>query len=283
MKKALIGIKTPFKENQYPKNAEMTEQSLIDVVKIFFNISRDNEIITNKMLPEFKEKKEYFNYHAFRPDITLPEYRLVFEYDGYMHYQHPFDIEKDRIKMQILEELGYKRIRWPYFFQLTKEVAYFIFNNLVSHFSKNELNLYSDEKFFKAIKKVYVNPINKKPLSEEDYNNGYLFAPGFHTTKQVPSTFHKKGIKRFLDDMTWKCNKIKYGCKCNGQTPDQLKHQVIKSLNLYIRDVETDLKTKESRNYLILPEDSKEFLNFYKSIEVNEDYCKFYYPREIKN
>jgi hypothetical protein len=280
-KKRLIGIKSIDKNNQYSKNSEMSEKKLVETVKIFFDIKSDAEILTNKMLPSFNEK--FSNYYAFQPDITLLNYKLIFEYDGYLHYQHPFDIEKDRIKMQMIEELGYKRIRWPYFFQLTKEVAKFVFNNLVNHFTRKQLDLYSDEKFYKAINKIYVNPITHKPLTRDDYNNGCLFAPGFHTTEEVPSSFHNKGIKRFLDDMEWECNRKNDGCTCNGRTPIELKHQIIKSLNLYINDVDIDFKTDESRDYVILPKSDQRFNRFYNSIKLEDKYCNFFYPRERKN
>ena len=42
-KKSLIDITAPKKENQYPKNAEMSETNLIKAVKIFFDIKNDNE------------------------------------------------------------------------------------------------------------------------------------------------------------------------------------------------------------------------------------------------
>ena len=277
-KKILIDIQSPKEENQYPNGAEMTEPNLIKAVKIFFDIKNDSEIITNKGLPEFKEM--YPEYNVFRPDIALPKYNLVFEYDGYMHYQHPHDIERDRIKMIMLKNLNYKRIRWPYYFQLTKEVAKFVFQDLVNHFTQGKYNLYNDEKFYQAIKEIYVNQWTNKQLSAEDYKQGLLFAPGFHTTKHTPATFHQDGLKRFLDDMEWKCNRKNEGCLCNGETPNELKHQVIKSLQLYINDIGKGVDNKETRDYLVLPKGHERFDKFYNSIKVEDKLCNVFYPRQ---
>ncbi len=277
-KKSLIDITAPKKENKYPKNAEMSEANLIKAVKIFFDIKNDNEILTNKGLPEFKSK--YGEYNIFRPDITLPYYKLVFEYDGFMHYQHPYDIEKDKIKMIMLKELGYKRIRWPYYFQLTKEVAKFVFQDLVNHFTRSKNNFYKEEKFYKVIEQIYVNHKTKKKLSAKDYNEGLLFAPGFHTTKHTPATFHNDGLKRFLDDMEWKCNQVNEGCNCNGETPKELKHQVIKSLNLYIKDIGKSIYQNGNRDYLVIPKEHNRFNTFYKSIKVEDSLCNVFYPRQ---
>lgn len=279
-KKNLINIANPKKENVYPKGAEMNEANLVKAVKIFFDIKNNDEIITNKGLPSFKEHFEEFN--IFRPDIALPKYGLVFEYDGYMHYQHPHDIERDRIKMLMLKKLKYKRIRWPYYFQMTEEVAKFVFRDLVNHFTGNKNNFYSDEKFYQVINQIYINQKTNKKLSPEDYKKGLLFAPGFHTTKHTPATFHEDGLKRFLDDMEWECKRKNKGCNCNGKTPEKLKHQVIKSLQLYIDDIGESIDQKKIRDYLVLPKGHKRFTKFYNSIKVNDSLCNVFYPRQKK-
>ena len=56
------------------------------------------------MIPEFNTKFKVIYEQPFRPDIVLKEHKLIFEYDGFMHYQHPFHIERDRIKEEMKPE-----------------------------------------------------------------------------------------------------------------------------------------------------------------------------------
>ena len=62
--------------------------------------------------------------------------------------------------------------------QLTKDYAKFLFGDLATN--KLGKSFYSDEKFKKAIKKIY-------NTDREDL----IYAPGLHTSKQTPATFHK--------------------------------------------------------------------------------------------
>ena len=280
-KKLLINIRAVEKKHSYGHNGiamkrEMLEKNLGKAVKVFFEIKNDKEITFNRMIPEFNTKFKGIYEQPFRPDIVLKEHKLIFEYDGFMHYQHPFHIERDKIKEEMIKELGYERIRWPYFYQLTKETAKFIFGTLVNHF-RGQLNIFSDEKFYKVLNQTYINPKTHKPLTKEDYDNGLLFAPGFHTTEHLPSSFHEKGIERFLKDFKWKCTKE--NCNCNGKTPKEVILPVIKSIELY----ENDIENKDQRSHVVLSED-KRFTDFYTEIknELKSYQCNFFYPRERK-
>ena len=138
-KKLLINIRAVEKKHSYGHSGiamerEMLEKNLGKAVKVFFEVKNDKEITFNRMIPEFNTKFKGIYEQPFRPDIVLKEHKLIFEYDGFMHYQHPFHIERDKIKEEMIKELGYERIRWPYFYQLTKETAKFIFGSLVNHF-----------------------------------------------------------------------------------------------------------------------------------------------------
>ena len=58
-------------------------------------------------------------------------------------------------------------IRIPYYLQLSKDVAKFLFKDLINHFRKDLKNLpsegfYSDEKYQIAISKVYQNMFTGK-------------------------------------------------------------------------------------------------------------------------
>ena len=65
-----------------------------------------------------------------------------------------------------------KIIRIPYYYQLSKDVAKFIFEDLIKYFSKDLENLpkegfYDDKKYKKAISKVYSNIFTGKPAQSE--------------------------------------------------------------------------------------------------------------------
>ena len=279
-KKLLINIKAVDKKNSYPKQREMLEINLRKAVEVFFEIEDKKDILFNKMLPEYNTKFKGMYKKPFQPDIVVKAHKLIFEYDGFMHYQHPFHIERDNIKEKMIKELGYERIRWPYFYQLTKETAKFIFGTLVTHFRGEQLkDVYTEEKFYKVLNQIYVNPKTHQPLTQKDYENGLLFAPGFHGTEHLPSSFNRKGIERFLKDFKWECKKE--NCSCKGKIPKEVILPVIKSIQLYENDIENN--EQKDRSHIVLSED-KEFANFYNEMknELKNYHCNFYYPRERK-
>jgi len=262
-------VKHTYWDN-YPDDAQMSEKNLGILIETFLEVDLkdDTKILNNKKIPG---NRDGIN---FRPDFTLLDEKIIFEFDGHMHYQHPFHIEADKIKKKEIVHLGYKRIRWPYYFQLTKDVAKFIFAGLMFHFDKK--NYYSDAKYYECIKKIYKDPTTEKGLEDEKR----LYAPGFHETIHVPSSFNKKGIERFIDNFKWKSNKpnaSEQEIRDNyAFSPPSLKHQVIKSLKLYLKDVEDK---DDDRRYLIIPVHDKEFMKFFNEGSFNDEYCKLFYQR----
>ena len=182
-KKILINIKTVEEKYSYPDQREMLEKNLRTAVEIFFEIEDKKDILFNKMLPEYNTKFEGKYKKPFQPDIVVKAHKLIFEFDGFMHYQHPFHIEKDNIKEEMIKKLGYQRIRWPYFYQLTKETAEFIFGTLVTHFRGEQLkDVYTEEKFYKVLNQIYVNPklinlLHKKIMKMVCYLRPVFMAP----------------------------------------------------------------------------------------------------------
>ena len=71
----------------------------------------------------------------------VPIKGIIFEYDGDKHYYSMMKIESDNIKMKELARLRYRRIRIPLYYQLTIDIAKFIFDDLMFH--------YSGKKYFK--------------------------------------------------------------------------------------------------------------------------------------
>jgi hypothetical protein len=162
----------------------------------------------------------------FSLDIYFPEDRIAFEYDGPDHYDKVANHERDLRKNQLCLSEGIKLVRWPYYFQLTKDVARYLFPN---H--------YTDNKYQEAIKIVY-------GASDESQ----ILAPGLHGSKFTPANFTSLGIKRFISDFT--------------SAPISLRSQVIHSFHLYEKMIES----KHGRDFLWLlyPQDSVLFEEFMK-------------------
>ena len=192
---------------------------------------------------------------------------VVFEFNGNHHYQSSFKILTDWRKNEVLSDpsrnhFGREFIvfKIPYYMQLTKDYAKYLFGDLAA--KKLGRSYFSNEKFKKAIKKIY-------NTDREDL----IYAPGLHTSKQTPATFNEDGIERFLKEME---DMKKY---------PSIKHQVIHSLRLYISDVtyfnkKPWKKDKEWKN-LIIPK-NKSFLNFF-NFEPEKNHLNCVFEREKKN
>ena len=120
---------------------------------------------------------------------------VVFEFNGNHHYQSSFKILTDWRKHEVLSDpdrnhLNEKFIifKIPYYMQLTKDYAKYLFRDLAEE--KLGQNFYKEQKFKKAIKKIYNTD-----------NEDLIFAPGLHPSKQTPATFNEDGIERFLQEM----------------------------------------------------------------------------------
>jgi len=133
----------------------------------------------------------------FSLDIYFPEPKFAFEYDGPDHYDKVANHERDLRKNTLCKKEGIRLIRWPYYFQLTKDVARHVFKD---H--------YSDEKYESAINFVYGTKVESE-----------ILAPGLHKSKFTPANFTSPGIKRFLSEV--------------NEAPESLRSQVIHSFRLY--------------------------------------------------
>lgn len=162
----------------------------------------------------------------FSLDIYFPEDKIAFEYDGPDHYDKVANHERDIRKNQLCFIEGIKLVRWPYYFQLTKDVARFFFPN---H--------YTDEKYQQAINIVY-------GTSKESE----ILAPGLHGSKFTPANFTSLGIKRFINDL--------------NNAPISLRSQVIYSFHLYEKMIEA--KHGKDFLWLLYPQDNIFFDEFMK-------------------
>ena len=191
---------------------------------------------------------------------------IVFEFNGNHHYQSSFKIFADWRKSEVLtnpSRNNFKKkfiiFKIPYYMQLTRDYALYLFKDLA--LEKLGRSFYSNEKFKKAMKKLY-------NTDREDL----IFAPGLHTSLQTPATFNEDGIERFLQEMI---DMSKY---------PSIKHQVVHSLRLFIDDVTTHTSNpwKKNKRYenLIIPK-NKEFSEFF-NFKPDEKYLSCVFEREKK-
>ena len=92
-------------------------------------------------------------------------------------------------------------MRWPYYLQLTEDVARFIF----------EVD-FTSEKYSDAIDIVYGAT-----------SQGGVLSPGLHTSKNTPANFVGPGVTRFFQEL-------------EGY-PSSVRAQIAETLRRYIRDV----------------------------------------------
>ena len=162
----------------------------------------------------------------FSLDIYFPEDKIAFEYDGPDHYDKVANHERDLRKNQLCLSEGIRLVRWPYYFQLTKDVARYLFPN---H--------YTDKKYQEAIKMVY-----------DTFEESEILAPGLHGSKFTPANFTSLGIKRFINDLS--------------NAPISLRSQVVHSFYLYEKMIES--KYGMGFLWLLYPQDSVLFDEFIK-------------------
>ena len=258
VRKSTIGGLTPGKKGA-------SEDPLMKVIKTFIPEKKYGKIQVRKTL----RKLGYEAKSNIEPDYFIESLGLIFEFDGPNHYNESFKVMKDERKYTNLKyikkngkNVKLRIIRIPYYVQLTKDVAKFIFNDLIKHFSKDLKNLppkgfYSDEKYQIAISKVYRNIFTGKPAKSE-YE---VLSCGLHSSLKVPSEFTEKGIEKILKDF-YKNDYIK--------APKCIEHQYMWSLKYIIDDIMTYDDDRENER-LVLPTWHKEFMNRFNHNIKNRD------------
>ena len=294
---------------------ELTEKSLRHVLYAFLgddcNIKGGKKGDKKKLegskytiFPDYmvtlKDSNKSFTALDKQKDKEVPIDGIIFEYDGDKHYYSMFKIESDNIKMKELARLRYRRIRIPLYYQLTIDIAKFIFDDLMFHYSGKKY--FSLERYYEAIKKIYRDPISGKSLeklSTDDLKNmdyPVVYSPGMQETEYVPATYHDDGLRRIVHDFQWRSKRP--GSESKG-FPESAKHQFFRSLQLYIKDTKNKNNDHKERKHLILPipnpkqpEQQKSYCanQFMKEYEIFEkqpvqDYFKevFYVREEYSN
>lgn len=253
-----------------PKKKGSSEDSLKKVIETFIPQKEYGKMYIKKTLKDLG-----YEYKSnIEPDYFIENLGLVFEFDGPDHYNNSLKIMKDERKyndLQYIKKNGKKVdiriIRIPYYIQLTKDVAKFIFKDLIIHFSKVLKNLpseseglYSDLKYEKAISKIYKNMFTGKPAVSE-YE---VLSCGLHSSARWPSEFTEKGIEKMLKDFSFARSNE------NIKAPKCIEHQFMWSLKYYIDDIMTYEDDNENMR-LVLPTWHKEFMDRYNYNIKNRD------------
>lgn len=257
-----------------------TEAELKNIVKIFIpdakiTSQKEAKAIINKILPAYSRE----------PDVLLEKYKLIFEFDGPDHYNKPLNIFKDRIKYK--DSRDFKIIRWPYYLELNRPTAEFIFGDMVRHFRKQIPNsnlpregFYTNDKYEEAREKIYTNLFTGKGANKESE----VTATGFTDSPYLPSQMCYEGLDILVNDFTWKCN-----CGCGASHPKINLDQFMWSLKL----LEKDLKKQDYR-WLVFPISEKgipwhkNFMDLYeKTIQElgkgNSENLKYVFTRDKKS
>ena len=62
-------------------------------------------------------------------DCYSDKMKIIWEYEGPDHYENVWKLKRDEERAEYFTNLGYKFLRWPYWLQLTKDVAKHYFGN----------------------------------------------------------------------------------------------------------------------------------------------------------
>lgn len=207
-----------IKKNTTP-NGEMTEKNLFKILAIFWP---DGEWLSQKRFYYEPQNKRKF----YSVDCCSTLKKIVFEYEGPAHYENVWKLKRDEEREEYFLKLGYTFLRWPYYCQLTKDVAKYFFKES-----------YSEKKYLTAINLVY-------GVNEEKY----ILSPGLHTSKNTPANFVSRGVKRYFDEL--------------NTFPPSLKAQVAECLRRYIKEIDDDYlvigEGKEFQELLKTPISNKE-------------------------
>ena len=151
----------------YELSEKLFGYALIEFIKDCKIISNKKE--TRQFIRNFYEEKKLNFHYIIEPDfVVLPKEKgffkdrfnknieaLIFEFDGDKHYYSSTVINSDNNKMKQLENFDLRRIRIPYYFQLTKDIAKFIFDDLIYHYSGQKY--YNDYDHIRSVKQIYKN------------------------------------------------------------------------------------------------------------------------------
>ena len=253
--------------------------ALIEFIKDCKIISNKKE--TRQFIRNFYEKKKLNFRYMIEPDfVILPKEKgffkdrynnnieaLIFEFDGDKHYYSSTVINSDNNKMKQLENFDLRRIRIPYYFQLTKDIAKFIFDDLIYHYTGRKY--FNNDAHIRSVKQIYKNPKTGETLKDLEKESPCIYSPGLHTSEYVPGSLHSLGLKKICDDFDFVSER-----DASIKFPESAKHQFFRSLQLYINDCNLGKGGKIGEELVLPLNDSKEahrFMNQYKAYSTKLD------------
>ena len=267
-RKAKVGGLSPGKRDK--KTKKIMGDTIKDVLEVFIPEKKYGKIQVRKTLKQLG----YEGKSNIEPDYFYESLGLIFEFDGPNHYNDSLKIMKDERKYKNLKyikkngnDVVFKIIRIPYFVQLSKDVAKFLFKDLIIHFSKELKTLpsdgfYSDKKYQMAISKVYKNMFTGEPAKSENE----VLACGLHGVFTFPSDFTEKGIEKLLKDFSFtRDDTIKI------KATKSVEHQFMWSLKYYIDDIKTYGDDDRENMRFVIPTWHKEFMERYNHNIENRD------------
>ena len=126
----------------------VTESSFAEILLALFPAE---EITQQYRLPKVTGSRQHlyrFDYHWVHDGV-----KHFLEFDGYQHYTQSATVIRDGIKKRLVEELGGKLIRWPYWIQPSRLA--------LSHYIT-----YTDKDFSRAYRHGFVD---KKAVTPADF------------------------------------------------------------------------------------------------------------------
>lgn len=137
----------------------LTETKLGEIINSIFP---NDEVIRDKSVPSAGNRRT-------RPDYRIESKKLIFEFDGYSHYNQSKVIISDKNKDEDYSSLGYTIIRIPYFIQ----------------FDENLLKIYH-----------LTDVIGDCEALKLEYPHGFIDKKAL-----LPSDFCEMSIERFVRDL----------------------------------------------------------------------------------
>ena len=119
-------------KNEVTPKGEMTEKNLFKTAKIFWPKGEWETQVRYYYDPSNRRK-------FYLVDCCSKLKKIVFEYEGPQHYENVWKLKRDEEREAYFTGIGYKFFRWPYYCQLTRDVAKYYF-----------ANDYSEEKYLQA-------------------------------------------------------------------------------------------------------------------------------------
>ena len=104
---------------------EMTEMNLLVVARIFWPNGAWESQQRFYYDPDNRRK-------FYKVDCCSDTMKIIWEYEGPDHYEDVWKLKRDSERQSFFEDAGYQFLRWPYYLQLTKDVAIHFFGDAYS-------------------------------------------------------------------------------------------------------------------------------------------------------